>query len=383
MGKTSVFDKGWCLVNSLFDPTQLNGMSLKNRLMRSATWEGMCRDDGMPTQKLINCYRDLAAGGVGLIISGYAFVRWDGKQARGQMGINSDGFMPQLESMAQAVHNEGGRICVQMVHGGGQANSEVIGVRPLAPSAVQAGQYSELPQEMNADDIESIIKAFGEAAYRAKSAGMDAVQLHGAHGYMINQFLSPHLNKRKDEYGGGIEDRIRFVMRVYETVRTAVGPDYPVLIKLNAADYVDGGLELEDAVYAAKSLDSVGLDAIEVSSGTRASGKKIPPRMKITEPDQEAYNLGLARAIKAEVECPVISVGGFRSFDLAQSVIAQGQADYISMSRPLIREPDLMRRWQSGDTGKAECISCNGCFQPASQEGGIYCVVKAKQEKKG
>lgn len=368
-------------MNSLFDATSINGMKMANRLVRSATWEGMCEVDGKPTQKLTKCYRDLAAGGVGLIVSSFAFVRWDGKQTKGQLGINSDGYIPQLEALAQAVHDEGGSIVVQMVHAGGQASSEVIGVKPIAPSAVQAEQFPGIPQEMSLEQIESVITAFGEAACRAKHAGMDGVQLHGAHGYMINQFLSPHLNKRTDEYGGGIENRTRFALRVYKTVRAEVGPDFPILIKLNAADYVEGGLEIQDAVYAAKALDEAGLDAIEISSGTRASGKKAPARLKIKEPGQEAYNLDLAKAIKAEVSCPVISVGGFRSLEKAEEAISAGEADYISMSRPLIREPGLMRRWQSGDTSKAKCISCNGCYKPATEEGGIYCIVEAKERR--
>jgi 2,4-dienoyl-CoA reductase-like NADH-dependent reductase (Old Yellow Enzyme family) len=234
---------------------------------------------------------------------------------------------------------------------------------------------------MSKDDITEVVSAFGDAARRAKDFGFDALQLHGAHGYLINQFLSPHINKRTDEYGGGIENRCRFLMEVYREVRKAVGDDYPVMIKLNGSDNLEGGLSVEDAIYAAKALDAEGIDAIEVSGGTSASGEKGPVRMKISKPEKEAYNLDLAKEIKGAVKCPVMSVGGFRSIEVAEKTIADG-LDYISMSRPLIRESNLINRWRSGDTAKAKCISCNSCFMPGIKEGGIYCVVEAKLKEK-
>jgi 2,4-dienoyl-CoA reductase-like NADH-dependent reductase (Old Yellow Enzyme family) len=367
---------------SLFDQTTINGMTLPNRLVRSATWEGMCDTDGRPTEKLVNFYRDLAGGGVGLIVSGYAFVRPDGKQLPGKMGIHTDDFAPEMESLTRAVHEEGGKICIQLVHAGGQADSVNAGRQPLAPSAVQVDQFPELPQEMSKEDISEIVAAFGDAAKRSKVFGFDAVQLHGAHGYLINQFLSPLINRRPDEYGGSIENRCRFLLEVYRTVRQKVGSDYPVMIKLNGSDFLDGGLSTEDAAFAAKVIDSEGIDAIEVSGGTSASGDKNPVRTKIRKPEQEAYNLALGRNIKEAVNCPVMVVGGFRSYEVAEKTIKQEGMDYIAMSRPLIREPNLPRRWKEGDTSRARCISCNSCFKPGLEEGGIYCVVEAKERER-
>lgn len=368
-------------MHKLFEETKIKSLTLKNRFMRSATWEGMCDPDGRPTEKLIKCYRDLAKGGVGLIISGYTFVRPDGKQMSGTMGMHKDDLRPDMEALIKAVHGKGGKICVQLVHAGGQTNTKHAGRQPLAPSAVQVAQFPEVPQEMSKKDIAEIVAAFGDAARRAKSFGFDAVQLHSAHGYLINQFLSPHINKRTDEYGGSIENRCSFLMEVYNKVREAVGNDYPVLIKLNGSDNLDGGLTIEDAVYAAKALDREGIDAIEVSGGTSASGEKNPVRIKISKPEKEAYNLDLAKKIKSAVACPVMAVGGFRSFDVAERAIQDG-IDYISISRPLIREPNLISRWESCDTAKARCISCNSCFMPGIKEGGIYCVVEAREMEK-
>lgn len=278
---------------TLFDQTTINGMTMRNRLVRSATWEGMCEADGRPTAKLANWYRDLAGGGVGLIITGYSFVRPEGKQLPGKMGIHSDDFAPEMKALTKAVHDQQGKICIQLVHAGGQTDTATAHCQPLAPSAVQVEQFPELPQEMSRKDITEIVVAFADAARRAKNFGFDAIQLHGAHGYLINQFLSPLTNKRTDEYGGSIDKRYRFLHEVYQAVRRAVGDDFPVLIKLNGADFVEGGLRIEDAVHAATLLDKAGIDAIEVSGGTSASGDKTPVRIKIEKPEQEAYNLAL------------------------------------------------------------------------------------------
>jgi 2,4-dienoyl-CoA reductase-like NADH-dependent reductase (Old Yellow Enzyme family) len=366
----------------LFEQTAINGMSLKNRLVRSATWEGMCDADGRPTERLTNCYRDLAKGGVGLIISGYTFVRLDGKQLPGKMGIHTDDFKPEMEALTKAVHDEGGKICIQLVHAGGQSDSANAGRQPLAPSAVQVDQFPELPHELSGEEIADIVSAFGAAAGRAKAYGFDAVQLHGAHGYLINQFLSPLTNRRTDEYGGNVENRSRFLFEVYWEVREAVGADYPVLIKLNASDNLEGGLENKDAVYVAGKLADAGIDSIEVSAGTSASGLESPVRVKIDKPEKEAYNLQPALNIKEAVSCPVMVVGGIRSHEIAEKVIAKDGIDYISMARPLIREPGLPNRWKEGDTSPARCISCNGCFKPGLKKGGIYCVQEEKEKEK-
>ena len=369
-------------MTNLFEPTSINGMTLKNRLVRSATWEGMCMADGRPTGRLTKCYRDLTKGGVGLIISGYTFVRPDGKQAPGKMGIHTDEFAPEMKSLTKAVHDEGGKICIQLVHCGGQTDSATAGRQPLAPSSVKVDQFSEMPDELTKDEIRDIITAFKDGARRAKAWGFDAVQLHGAHGYLINQFLSPLTNRRTDEYGGGIENRSRFLFEVYRQIREEVGPGYPVLIKLNAADNLTGGLGSDDAIYVAKKLSEEGIDAIEVSAGTPASGEQTPARTKIDTPEKEAYNLEAARRIKKAVNCPVMVVGGFRSYEVVEKALSDYGMDYISMARSFIREPALALRWKNGDTSPAKCISCNGCFKPGFKEGGIYCVVEAKERKR-
>jgi 2,4-dienoyl-CoA reductase-like NADH-dependent reductase (Old Yellow Enzyme family) len=342
----------------------------------------MCKQDGRPTKKLSDWYRNLAQGGIGLIISGNTTVRPEGKQVPGTMGIHTDDFAGDYEDLTSTVHDVGGKIAVQLVHAGGQTDTNNAGRQPLAPSAVQIDQFPEMPAELTKDEINDIVTAFGEGARRAKAWGFDAVQLHGAHGYLINQFLSPLTNRRTDHYGGSIENRSRFLLEVYRKVREMVGADYPVLIKLNAADNLDGGLEIDDAVYAAKKLAEAGIDAMEISAGTQASGEKSPARQKINKPEKEAYHLELARRIKEAVSCPVMVVGGFRSYEVAEKAIAKDGMDYIAMARPLIREPGLVNRWLKGDRSTAKCISCNSCFMPGLEEGGIYCVIEKKEREK-
>jgi len=286
-----------------------------------------------------------------------------------------------MQTLTRTVHKEDGKICIQLVHAGGQTTAKTAGRRPLAPSAVKVEQFPEEPQAMSKQDIDEIVASFGNSARRAKEYGFDAIQLHAAHGYLINQFLSPLTNRRTDEYGGPLENRCRFLLEVYRRVRSEVGPDFPVIAKLNGSDNLEGGLDITDAVFAARLLDMEKIDAIEVSGGTSASGERVPVRTKIDSPAREAYNLELAREIKKAVQCPIMAVGGFRSLEVINKAIEDGM-DYISMARPFIREPQLIKRWQQGDTSPARCISCNGCFEPGIKEGGIFCVVEKKEAQK-
>ncbi len=369
-------------MRSLFETSTINSLTLKNRFVRSATWEGMCETNGCPTPKLTAFYSQLAKGGVGLIFTGYAIVREDGKQLPGTLGMHCDDFEQEMKALTEAVHNAGSKICVQLVHAGGQTDSKSIGTTPIAPSSIETDQFPERPKEISSGDIKNIIACFGQAAKRTKAYGFDGVQLHGAHGYLINQFLSPLTNKRQDKYGGNTENRCRFLLEVYQAVRENVGPKFPVMIKLNGSDFLEGGLELPQAVLAAKLLNEKGIDCIEVSGGTPASGDKSAARMKIKTKEQEGYHLPLARELRKHVSCPIMVVGGMRSLEVMQQSVAQGETDYISMARPFIRQPDLVNLFQSGNTNKADCISCNGCFLPGIKHGGIKCVIKERKEKR-
>lgn len=363
----------------LYEKCALGNIILKNRFVRSATWEGMCDGTSAPTEKLISLYEELADGDVGLIITGYAFVRKDGQQLAGKMGIHDDALLPRLKEMVGRVHGRGSKIACQLVHAGGRADGNLTGEKPLAPSTVMITGYTEVPRELTKGDIHGIVKAFGDAAARAKEAGFDGVELHGAHGYLISQFLSPLSNLREDEYGGSFTNRARFLMEVYRVVRERVGEDYTVFIKLNSDDFEEGGFTADDSREVAKMLDKEGINGIELSGGTPASGERSPARTGINSPEKEAYHREYAARIKRDIDAPVILVGGLRSPSVVKDIFESDHADFFSLSRPFIREPRLVTRWMDGDESMARCISCNGCFAPGLKEGGIYCVVEKKR----
>ncbi|MDI6726164.1 MAG: hypothetical protein QMD32_04305, partial [Smithellaceae bacterium] len=223
---------------------------------------------------------------------------------------------------------------------------------------------------------------FAAAARRAKAAGFDGVQIHSAHGYLLSQFLSPIFNRRHDDYGGTIQNRLRLHLEVCRAIRETVGDDYPVLIKINCEDFSENGLTPEDSLRACKLLSQAGVDAFEMSGGLLTGGKLSPSRSGINSPEKEAYFREHAKAFKKEINSPLILVGGLRSLDVAEEIIKTGTADYISLCRPLIREPGLINRWKSGDTGPATCKSDSLCFRPALTGKGIYCVVDEQERTK-
>ena len=365
-------------MSKLFETSDINGMRLANRFVRSATWEGMAADDGACTPRFKDLYIRLARGGVGLIITSHTYVRSDGRGTPRQLGIDRDEHLEGLRDFTRAIHASDSRVAVEISHAGILTNEKLTGQIPLVVSAVDG--YGQSPgREMTAEDIAEIGDAFAQAALRAKAAGFDAVQIHAAHGFLLSQFLSPAFNKRTDAYGGPLENRARALLEVLAKIRASVGSDFPVLIKLNSQDILDGGLTLEDAVQVGLMLQEAGIDAIELSGGTIVTGDHC--QKEIDTEDKEAYWRTAARVFKQKLDVPLILVGGIRSFQLAERLIAEGYADYISMSRPFIREPDLVSRWQSGDLGKATCLSDNLCREPLMEGEGIYCVVEKKKNK--
>ncbi|MBW1744356.1 MAG: NADH:flavin oxidoreductase, partial [Deltaproteobacteria bacterium] len=298
----------------LFEQIEINGMILRNRSVRSATWTGMAEKDGQCSMKLIKLTEKLARGEVGLIITGFAYVMPNGQALPGQLGIHSNAMTPKLRLMTKAVHKAKGKICMQIVHAGVQTLVKDRGDLPVwGPSAVSDKLFGWTPKAMTQKEIKDTVQAFASAAVRAKRAGFDAVQLHGAHGYLISQFLSPATNLRTDKYGGPIENRARFLFEVYRAVRKTVGKDFPILIKLNTKDFVRGGFHERDALFVAKRLDKMGIDAIEMSGGIPAAGNLSPARTRIRKTSDEAYFLALAKKIKKQVSVPIILVGGVRS----------------------------------------------------------------------
>lgn len=341
----------------LLEPVAVAGMSLRNRLMRSATAERRAGPDGTPLPQLADMIASLARGGVGLIVLGHTFVRPDGKASRGMAGLWCDSQVSAFARIAEAAHEEGGRVAVQINHAGRQANPELIGGQPVAPSTLAPSEWTPVARGLAANEIPGLVDAYAQAARRVREAGFDAVQIHGAHGYLIGQFLSPHANRRQDEWGGSLQSRSRFLREVAQAVRAQVGPGYPVLIKLGLADFIPGGLPLEEGLAVVEQLADMGLDLVEISGGAGAGNA----RERIRRPEDEGYFLPWAREARRRTDLPLALVGGFRSLAVMQGVLDEGAADLISLSRPLIREPDFPLKLARGESVRAACISCNLC----------------------
>ena len=340
----------------LFEPCQIGSLEIKNRFLRSATWDATADITGRVTGASVEIYRGLGEGNIGLIISGYAFVSAHGQAIHGQYGAHNDDMIPSLSRLAQTVHEGGGKIALQIVHAG--INSVYL---PQEGSTVLA--VSEMPgvkrshRQMTDEDIEGIIDDFVAAAVRAKEAGFDAVQLHGAHGYLMSQFISPLYNQRTDRWGGSPENRSRFHTEVVRRVRQAVGRDFPFFIKFGVMDDREGGLSLDEGIEAAKQMVAAGIDAIEVSGGVGQGAYRNQEGELVITPFRKR-----AAAVKQSVTVPVALVGGVRSLEKARDIVASGDTDMVSMCRPFIREPELVARWQRGETAPAACITCNKCM---------------------
>jgi 2,4-dienoyl-CoA reductase-like NADH-dependent reductase (Old Yellow Enzyme family) len=369
-------------VARVFERTRINNIELENRFVRSATWEGLATDDGVVTDRLIDISVQLAKGGVGLIITGHGYVLPEGQASLRQLAIYDDRFIAGLAAMVDAVHAAGGKIVMQISHAGCRADLGLTGMEAIGPSSM-GGEAGLTCREMTNEDIAHVTRAFALAASRAAHAGFDGVQVHAAHAYLLSQFLSPFHNKRKDAYGGSVENRARMMLEVVHAVREAIGVDRALLVKMNSEDFVDGGFSVQEMLEASSLLEGAGVDAIELSGGSPFSRTYVSFRPgPIRTQADEAYYREAAVRYKEKVRVPLMLVGGIRSFGLAERLVKDSVADYISLSRPLIREPGLINRWRSGDRRKAACVSDNGCFKPARTGLGLSCVVEERAGKK-
>jgi 2,4-dienoyl-CoA reductase-like NADH-dependent reductase (Old Yellow Enzyme family) len=354
----------------LFTPGRIGNLELPNRLVRSATAEYMVDSDGRPQPPLKQLYQELARGGVGLIITGHMYVHPSGKTSPEMTGIYADDLIPSLAELTDAVHREGSRIAVQINHGGMQASPDVV-PELIAPSAVDAPFLKQPARAMTPDEIDFLIDAYAQASRRAKEAGFDAVQVHAAHGYLISQFLSPFVNRRADEWGGDVDRRMRFLQSVCQTVREQVGPDYPVFTKLGMIDGVEGGLTPEESIQIVADLEEMGLDGLEISGGI-GGDQNINVRAGVVPGVDEAYFRPLAQRARSATSLPILVVGGIRSRPVMDEILDAGDADFISLCRPFICEPDLPNRMRLEGQQESACISANYCW-PEELGDGIAC----------
>jgi 2,4-dienoyl-CoA reductase-like NADH-dependent reductase (Old Yellow Enzyme family) len=327
----------------------------------------MASVDGKATPELIDLMLQLAQGGIGLMVTGLATVNREVTPGPGHLHAYGNDILPSLASMTAAVHDAGGRIVLQIGHAGGFSQSPKgddgrVESGRVGPSAMKLSA-GLLWRELSSDEIATIVKDFEKASHQAQKGGFDGVQIHAAHGYLLSQFLSPFYNRRRDRYGGSTENRARIVLEILKAIHRSVEREYPIFMKMNSEDFIEGGLSIDEMTKLARLFQEGGVDAIELSGGGPPPARYLPSRPGSLKPEAEGYYNEAARRFKEEVDIPLILGGGIRSFHVADRLIAEGLADYISFCRPLIREPGLGGRWKSGDRQPSGCVSCNLCYQ--------------------
>ena len=385
-------------MKSMFDPLVLGTSSAKNSIIRAATAESLATSAGKPTQELVGKLEELAAGGVGTIITGYAYVTQDGKPSEGALGIYDDSFSQEYRALVNRVHSHDARIIMQLVYGGskskladddprwlvsdnalagdsghvaleaGLSQRKASNVRIIGPSAIENPRTHLVPMEATHGDMARVAQAFGAAAARAKSYGFDGVEIHAAHGYLLSQFLSGSFNVRDDRYGGTLANRARLVLECVSETRRQAGSEFPILVKVNSCDALGdpkgglGGLGEDESAQVCAWLAEAGASAIDVSGDWHA----VPGREVAGKPFFAAFGARLAR----ELALPIVVTGGWRDFALIERHMVEDGIAAIAMSRPFICEPDLANRWLAGDTAPSKCTSCGYC----ASKPGIPCA---------
>jgi 2,4-dienoyl-CoA reductase-like NADH-dependent reductase (Old Yellow Enzyme family) len=389
---------------ALFTPIRIGSLTLPGRLVKSATLETRCTDDGFVTDALVEYYEQIAKGGTPLLITGNAYFSLYSKAAPQQLAADDDDKIPGLKRLTEAVHRHRGKIFLQIYHVGRQAVPKFVGrTDAVSPSRVFEPTLSVRPRPITREEIRDAVKGFADAAGRARRSGFDGVQIHAAHGYLISAFLTPHTNRRTDEYGGSFDNRVRFLVEVYRATRERVGADLPVILKLNGSDDLPlrKGLRPEDLVQVARRMETEGVDAVEVTAGhyesgltfergqwrgffrnvtTVGLGRNYPwyyrGTLRLLAPlldfglgrvaaYSEGFNLRYAKLFKQALKIPVICVGGFVHREAMESAIAGGECDMVSVARALIADPYLYRHMQQGVVGP-QCDFCNECYARAT-----------------
>lgn len=357
----------------VFEPMKINGLELKNRIVVSAMVTNYCTPDGNATEKFIAYHEHKAKGGWGLIITeDYAVTPTAGGFVN-LPGLWEDGQIESHRKLTERVHAAGGKIAAQIYHAGRETSSAVTGVQPVAPSAVREPSMPETPRELTIPEIHTLVEQFGDCAKRAKAAGFDAVEVHGAHGYLVGAFASPFSNKRSDEYGGTIRNRARFGMEIIRNIKEKCGEDYPVLYRISSVEYVPGGLDIEESKVIARLMEEAGADCIHCSQGVYASTHTIIPPSVFPRAGYVEH----AAEMKKAVQIPVIAVGRINDVEIAESVLQSKKADLVTMARASLADPELPNKVLKGRGDEViRCIGClQGCIGENGKGNGIRCLV--------
>lgn len=318
---------------NLFEKTHIGNIEVKNHFLRSATYEGKATKDGYPTAATKSIYQDLAKGGVGTIITSYTYITEYEQPQKHQLGIYNDHFIEAYQDLVDMVHSYGTKIAMQIVHGSSLSQGYPEKAKVLGPSTIQHPHSGIISKEMTKSEIQDTIRYFADAASRVKTAGFDAVQIHCAHGYLLSQFISPLFNKREDEYGGSIENRLRIVMEIYEAIRKKVGKDYPIWIKMNSSDEELNGLTVSEFLEMANQLAQAGINAIEISGNQWTKYKS----------NERLYYKEAAILLSKITDTPVILTGGIRSIADMEQVSATSTVNLFGFSRPFLKNPAFLQ----------------------------------------
>ena len=387
--------------SKVFIPGKIGNVELRNRTIRSGCFEGMCAN-ATPSEALIEHHRRVAAGGIGMTTVAYCAISNDGVAFGHEMWMREE-IIPILKRLTDAVHKEGAAVSIQLGHCGFFANKSVIGVTPIGPSRKFCLFRYSICRAMNEEDIKRVREDFGKAAKMAVTAGFDTVEIHAGHGYLLSQFLSPWTNSRRDQYGGSLENRLRFPVSVIKHVREVVGPGYPIIIKMNCDDGFKGGLTIDEAVQAGQAFEAAGASMLVPSCGFTARtsfymmrgnvpiwdyvkseknpvtkmGMTLFGRLIVKEiPFQELFLFDQAKRIKDAVKIPVACIGGVCSVDNMDKV-KQAGFEFIEIGRATIRDPDVIRKMQSGEISASDCDHCNRCVAAMAAQG-VTCVAESK-----
>lgn len=322
---------------SLLSPLTIKRISLKNRLVMPPMATSKAEPDGKVSKAILDYYEEKSKGGyISLIVIEHSFIKQNGKASNNQLSIADDSVVESLKELADIIHNNGSKAVMQLNHAGSAAVSEVTGCEVVGPSAIANVRRGGVPKELTVEDIKDIVECFKEAARRTKEAGFDGVEIHSAHGYLLNQFFSPLGNKRTDDYGKDVYGRIKIHLEVIKAVREAVGEDFPILLRLGACDYMEGGSTIEDSVIAVKEFEKAGIDIIDISGGF--NGYIVPGN------NEQGYFSPLTEAIKKAVSIPVILTGGITEPEAAERLLAEGKTDLIGVGRAIYKDSEWAKR---------------------------------------
>lgn len=364
------------MFSNVLKPGKIGSMKLKNRFVMAAMGSSHGEQDGGVSQKLIDYYKARSQGGFGLITVEFSCIDPEGKAIPGQLMISSDEYIPGLKRLTEAIHKEGGKIIVQIQHSGRQTNSAVTGKQPVAPSPVPCPVNRELPRELSSEEVYQLIEKFGDAAGRAKKAGFDGVEIHGAHGYLVAQFLSPYTNKRVDEFGGDLAGRMKFAIDLIKNIKAKCGQDFPLIFRISGDERVDGGRELKETVIISKALAEAGADAIHVSTGVYNSMPYMVPPYNVPQ----GFNIEAAEAVKKSVKVPVIAVGRIIEPLMAEEIVSRGLADFVALGRAALADADFPKKVAENRTKEiSPCVGCltrcQGVPGVRTDDRGVSCMI--------